>query len=212
VARYTGPVDRLSRREGRDLKLKGERYHKGKSPMQKRPFPPGQITTGARRNKQSTYALMLREKQTAKRMYGILERQFRRYFQIADRYRGITGETLLQLLERRLDNVVYRCGFAGTRPAARQLVAHGRVRVNGKKVDIPSCLVNPGDEITLKPKALENNDVVVSLDSIERRHARKSWIEFNHDKKSAKFIHIPSRQEMDDVDVKEQLIVELYSR
>jgi small subunit ribosomal protein S4 len=211
VARYTGPVDRLSRRENRDLQLKGERYLKGKSPLQKRPFPPGQ--TQSSRRKVSTYGLMLREKQTLKRAYGVLERQFRRYYQVANRYRGITGTVLLQLLEQRLDNVVFRCGFASTRPQARQLVGHGHVKVNGKKVDISSAQVKPGDVITLKDKAMATKPVLDSLELIARRAGgRKPWIEWSEEAKSARFLHIPAREEMDDLEIKEQLVVELYSR
>jgi small subunit ribosomal protein S4 len=210
VARYTGPVDRLSRRENRDLQLKGERYLKGKSPLQKRPFPPGQNSAG--RRKVSTYGLMLREKQSLKRMYGVLERQFRRYYTVANRYRGITGTVLLQLLETRLDNVVYRCGFAPTRPAARQLVNHGHVTVNGKKLDIASAGVRPGDVIGLKEKALATKPVTDSLVLIAKRNGRKGWIEFNEDAKTAKLLHLPAREELDDIEIKEQLVVELYSR
>lgn len=210
MARYTGPVDRLSRRENRDLQLKGERYSKGKNPLQKRPFPPGQSSAG--RRKISTYGTMLREKQSLKRIYGVLERQFRRYYQIANSYRGITGTVMLQLLESRLDNLVYRAGFATTRPAARQLVSHGHVRVNGRKVDIASARLRPGDVITLKEKTLASKAVTEALEWVEKRGGRKGWIEFNPDSKSAKFLHIPAREEIDDIDVKEQLIVELYSR
>lgn len=211
MARYTGPVDRLSRREGRDLQLKGERYLKGKSPLQRRPFPPGQHVQG-RRGKTSTYALMLREKQSLKRMYGMLERQFSRYFKRADHYRGITGTVLLQLLETRLDNVVYRAGFGSTRAQARQVVNHGHVRVNGRKVDIPSANVKPGDVITLTDKARNTKPVADSLELIQRRGGRKPWIEFNDDAQSAKLVHLPSREDLDDIEIKEQLVVEFYSR
>jgi small subunit ribosomal protein S4 len=211
VARYTGPVDRLSRRENRDLQLKGERYLKGKSPLQKRPFPPGQNSVG--RRKVSTYGQMLREKQTLKRIYGVLERPFRRLFAKADRYRGITGTVMLQLLEARLDNIVYRAGFASTRPQARQLVCHGNVLVNGKKLDIASATLKPGDVITLKEKVLTGKPVSDSMElAAKRAGGRKPWVEWNDDAKSARFLHMPAREELNDIDVKEQMIVELYSR
>ena len=210
MARYTGPVDRLSRREGRDLHLKGERYYKGKSPIQRRPFPPGQHMQT--RAKLSTYGLMLREKQSLKRMYGVLERQFRRYFAQASRLRGVTGTLLIQILESRLDNVVYRSGFASTRSQARQLVAHGHVRVNGQKVDRPSAQVKPGQTISLSEKSRLTKPVQEALELIARRGGRRAWVSWNPDISTATFNSLPERTELDDVEVKEQLIVELYSR
>lgn len=210
MARYTGPVDRLSRREGRDLKLKGERYRKGKSPLQKRPFPPGQ-GSAPRRGKESTFALMLREKQALKRIYGMLERQFRLYFQKADRYRGKTGEVLLQLLESRLDNVVYRAGFATTRAAARQLVTHGHVRVDGRKVDRPSFQVKPGMQISLKEKSREVRDVQAALELADKS-GRMSYIEYDVNSGAARMLSVPKREDISDLDIREQLIVEFYSR
>lgn len=210
MARYTGPVDRLSRREGRDLKLKGERYYKGKDPLKKRAFPPG-VHVGTR-GKQSTYLLQLREKQACKRIYGILEKQFRRYYQKANRFRGVTGHILMQLLEQRLDNVVYRAGFASTRASARQMVVHGHVRVNGKKVDRPSYEVKPGDEISLKAKAKESKVVLESIELLNKQGGPRSWVEVNEGDKVAKFVRIPDREEINDIEVNEQLIVELYSK
>ena len=155
MARYTGSVCRLCRREGCKLFLKGEKCYSENCTMNKRPTPPGEHGQ-ARQRKMSEYGLQLREKQKAKRTYGVLENQFHRYFIEADRQKGITGENLLVLLERRLDNVVYRAGFGASRPMARQLVMHGHIRVNGKKVDIPSYLVKAGDVITIREKSAES--------------------------------------------------------
>ena len=210
MARYTGPVDRLCRREGKNLYLKGERYYKGKTPWTKRPYPPGMHVQ--QRTKLTPYGIQLREKQCLKRIYGVLERQFIRYFKKADRYRGVTGEIMLQLLERRLDNVVYRTGLASTRAQARQLVGHGHVRVNGKKVDIPSYEVRVGDEISLTEKLRTGKTVSESMTLTEKQGRRKPWIEFNAETSTAVFRKIPTREEMDDIEVREQLIVELYSR
>src|SRR5499426_4464921 len=148
MARYTDPVCRLCRREGMKLFLKGERCFTDKCAIERRNYPPGQHGQG--RHKFSEYSVQLREKQKVKRIYGVLERQFRRYFQLAERSKGITGEVLLQTLERRLDNVVYRLGFAPSRPMARQLVAHGHFTVNGRNVHVPSYLVKAGDAVSLK--------------------------------------------------------------
>lgn len=210
MARYTGPVDRLTRREGRELFLKGERHFKGKSPLQKRPTPPG--VHGLSRNKISPYGQQLREKQALKRIYGVLEKQFRLYFAKADRWRGVTGTTLLQLLEQRLDNVVFRAGFAATRAAARQLVSHGHVRVNGQKVNIPSYSVKPGDEITLSAKASAGKAVAESRAFFERKGGSRGWISFNPEANSAKFLSLPTREDLSDIQINEQMIVELYSR
>lgn len=210
MARYTGPVDRLTRREGRELFLKGERHFKGKSPLQKRPTPPG--VHGLSRNKLTAYGQQLREKQALKRIYGVLEKQFRLYFAKADRWRGVTGTTLLQLLEGRLDNVVYRAGFAATRAAARQLVTHGHVRVNGRKVDIASYGVKVGDEISLGAKASAGKAVAESRAFWERRGGRRGWIDYNAEANTAKFLALPSREDLSDIQINEQMIVELYSR
>ena len=210
MARYTGPVDRLSRREGRDLHLKGERYFKGKSPVQRRPFPPGQHAQT--RGKLSTFGQQLREKQSLKRIYGILERQFHLYYLKANRYRGVTGTILLQLLESRLDNLVYRSGFASTRAQARQLVTHGHVLVDGRKVDRPSAQVRPGQVISLVEKARVYKTVAAALELIEKRGGRKPWIEFNPDNMSARYVALPQREDLDDIEVKEQMIIEHYSR
>lgn len=210
MARYTGPVSRLERRLGKKLHLKGERDFNGKSALEKRNFPPGQH--GQTRGKLSTYGVQLREKQTLKFIYGVLERQFRRYFATATTFKGVTGTVLLQLLESRLDNVVYRAGFASTRRQARQLVGHKHILVNGNRVNIPSYRVKPGDVISLSEKAKNLKPVREALDLTERKGGRKPFIEYNADTMEAKFLNVPSREDLDDIDVKEQLVVELYSR
>lgn len=210
MARYTGPVSRIERRLGKKLHLKGERDANGKSALERRNFPPGQH--GQARQKLSTYAIQLREKQTLKYIYGVLERQFRRYFATAERYKGVTGTVLLQLLESRLDNVVYRAGFASTRRQARQLVGHRHVLLNGRRVNIPSCQVKPGDVVTLTEKGRALKPVNDALELIERRGGRKPFIEFNADSMEARFLNVPAREDLDDIDVREQLVVELYSR
>jgi small subunit ribosomal protein S4 len=210
MARYIGPVSRLERRLSKNLQLKGERSANGKGARERRDFPPGQH--GQMRRKMSTYGVQLREKQTLKIIYGVLERQFRRYFAKADRYRGVTGTVLMQLLESRLDNLVFRAGYGSTRRQARQFVGHGHVLVNGKKVTIPSYEVKPGDVITLTEKAKALKPVQDALALIERRGGRKGFIEWNGDALSAKYLHWPSREDLTDIDVREQLIVELYSK
>ena len=209
MARYTGPVDRLSRREGRNLQLKGERYYKGKDPKTKRPYPPGMHV--GQRIKLTPFGIQLREKQSLRRMYGVLEKQFRNYFSKADRYRGVTGTILLQLLEARLDNVVYRVGFASTRAQGRQLVNHGHVRVNGRKVDVASYNVKTGDTITLSEKANAFKPVEEALILAEKK-GRKSWVEYSDESRAARFLNLPARDDLDDIEVNEQLIVEFYSR
>jgi small subunit ribosomal protein S4 len=208
LARYTGPVCRLCRREGRKLYLKGERCDSPKCAINKRNFPPGQH--GLRRSKTSPYGLQLREKQRAKRIYGVLERQFRRYFEIADSFRGVTGTNLMQLLERRLDNIVFRMGLAPSRTAARQLVRHGGILVDGSKVDIPSYLVRVGQEISVEPKSREQASVKRALDNMDKR-GRLTWLEFSREKMGGRLIAIPSREDIP-TEIDEQLIVELYSK
>lgn len=209
MARYTQAVCRLCRREGRKLHLKGLRCESPKCAINKRNFPPGQHGL-SRRPRDSAYRVQLREKQKAKRIYGVLERQFRRYFTIADRYRGVTGTNLMQLLERRLDNIVYRLGLAPSRSAARQLVCHGNVHINGKKVDIPSYLVKVGQEVTIKEKLREHPMIKQALENIERV-GRLGWLEFSTDSLVGKMVSIPSREEIP-TELEEQLIVELYSK
>jgi small subunit ribosomal protein S4 len=207
MARYTGPSCRQCRREGQKLFLKGERCYSSKCALEKRAYAPGQHGQG-RKGKQSNYGLQLREKQKAKRFYGLLETQFRNYFDKASKIKGVTGETLLALLETRLDNVVFRMGFASSRKEARQLVNHNHFMVNGKKVNIPSFQVQPGDVIKVKekstssPKFKEIRDMAIST---------PPWITVDTEKLEGKVIAIPRRDEID-TPVAEHLIVELYSK
>ncbi|MBN1868275.1 30S ribosomal protein S4 [Candidatus Sumerlaeota bacterium] len=211
MARYTGPVCRLCRREGRKLHLKGDRCNSPKCAFTKKGYPPGERGAGGQRQgKVSTYGLQLRAKEQAKRTYGVLERQFRRYFQIADRTPGITGTVLLQLLERRLDNIVYRLGLASSRAGARQLVTHGHVLVNGRRVDIASSLVKAGETISLSPK-LKENPYVASAQAYADTVGRLEWLEWDSETKQGRLLRIPDRDQIPS-DLKEQLIVELYSK
>ncbi len=209
MARYTGPVCRLYRREGRNLHLKSPRSAAARRVADKLTTPPGQH--GRAPNKVSTYGVQLREKQSCKRIYGVLERQFRRYIARAERYRGVSGHVLLQLLERRLDNVVYRAGFAQTRAQARQFVGHKHITVNGQVVNIPSYEVRIGDVIALTEKGKNMKAIAESL-SYAAASGRKGWITFNDDNNSAVLSSIPGRDDLDDIDVREQLIIELYSK
>lgn len=208
MARYTDAVCRLCRREGRKLFLKGDRCESPKCAIVKRNFPPGQH--GLSRGKLSPYGMQLREKQRAKRYYGILERQFRRMFANAERMRGVTGTMLLQLLETRLDNVVYRLGLAASRAGARQLIRHGNVTVNGHKVDIPSFQVKVGQEVTVKSKFKEHQMVKSALEQAGKRGAL-SWLQYSAENGTGRLIAIPAREDIP-VDINEQLIVELYSK
>lgn len=208
MGRYLEPQCRLCRREGIKLELKGERCLSSKCALVRRKFPPGQIPK--RRGKESEYGMQLREKQKAKRYYGLLERQFRNFFNKALRRKGVTGEQLLVLLERRLDNVVYRMHFAPSRKAARQLVSHGHIRVNGKKVDIPSYLLKEGDTVEVKEKSKKLVSVVESLKNVAKVGV-VPWIEVNPDQVKGKLLYLPKREEID-LPVNEQLIVELYSK
>jgi small subunit ribosomal protein S4 len=200
VARYTGPQVKQSRREGVALTDKAQKY------LDRRPYPPGEHGRG--RIRQSEYLLQLREKQKTRRFYGVLEKQFRRYYAKASRQPGITGENLLRMLEMRLDNVVYRLGFAATRRQSRQLVNHGHFRVNGKKVDIPSYQVKPDDVITLKQGS--NAEGVVRA-ATELVAAVAPWLQADYDALNGKVLKAPERGEID-TPVSEQLIVELYSK
>jgi small subunit ribosomal protein S4 len=209
MARYIGPVCRLCRREAMKLFLKGERCYTEKCAIEKRNFPPGQHGK-TRKAKIAGYGLQLREKQKVKRTYGVLEDQFRRYFEAAERTRGITGETLLQLLERRLDNVVYRAGFAHSRDMARQLVKHGHFIVNGSKVDIPSFLVSENDIIEVRPHSVELTPFVIARAEAGERTV-PAWIEVISNRMRILVHTLPARQIID-TQVQEQLIVELYSK
>lgn len=208
MARYTGPVCRLCRREGAKLYLKGDRCYTGKCAIDRRAYAPGQHGQG--RKKQSEYGLQLREKQKARRIYGILENQFRTYFAKADRQPGITGENLLRLLERRLDNVVYRLGLAGSRTEARQMVRHGHFTVNGQKVNIPSFLVKIGDEVILKEES-KKSVRIKELAETAGTKTPPAWLDFNANASAAKIVAFPTREEID-APIQEHLIVELYSR
>src|ERR671926_477832 len=209
MARYNGPVCRLCRREGMKLFLKGERCYTDKCAIEKRNMPPGQHGR-ARKAKMVGYAVQLREKQKVKRIYGVLEDQFRGYFEQADRTRGITGETLLQLLERRLDNAVYRLGFATSRPQARQLVRHGHFQVNGKKVDIPSYSVRAGDVITVIARSQKNPTIEHAMEEVKGRGIPE-WLSFDPNAITGRVTSMPTRQQIN-LPVQEQLIVELYSK
>jgi small subunit ribosomal protein S4 len=209
MARYIGPVCRLCRREGMKLFLKGERCYTEKCAIEKRNFAPGQHGK-TRKSKMAGYGVQLREKQKVKRIYGVLEDQFRRYFEQAERTRGITGETLLQLLERRLDNVAYRLGLATSRAQARQLVRHGHLTVNGRKVDIPSFSVKPGDVITVRQSSRKVPAILHALEEVKGRGVPE-WLQYDADGMSAKVGSVPTREQIN-LPVQEQLIVELYSK
>ena len=208
MARYIGAVEKIERRLGVNLELKGERRLAGKSALDKRPYAPGQH--GQRRAKISEYGLQLREKQKIKFYYGVLERQFRRFFKQAHRQGGNVGENLIKLLERRLDNVVYRMGFATTRRFARQLVTHGHVLVNGKKVSIPSYLVKEGDRIEIKEKSKNNVQIQKALE-LSKQTGIAPWVDVDREKVIGVFQRIPQREEIN-IPVEERLVVELYSK
>ena len=209
MARYSGPVCRLCRREGMKLFLKGERCYTEKCAIEKRNFPPGQH--GKRRAaKLLGYGLQLREKQRVKRIYGVLEDQFRLYFQTAERLRGITGVVLLQLLERRLDNVVYRLGFATSRAQARQLVRHAHFAVNNKKVNVPSYQVREGDMVAVRERSKQSAAVQHAIVEVKGRGIPE-WLSLQADQLSGRIVSLPSRAQIN-LPVQEQLIVELYSK
>jgi len=208
VARYTGAVCRLCRREGLKLFLKGERCYTDKCAIERRNYPPGQH--GQARPKFSEYSIQLREKQKLRRIYGVLEGQFRRYFSMADRSRGVTGETLLQLLERRLDNMAYRIGFATSRSEARQLVRHGHFEVNGRKVDIPSYLVRPGDVVAVRERSRKITRIQEALGLAQRRGV-PDWIELTAEAFAGKVKALPVRADLT-MPINEKLVVELYSK
>ena len=210
MARYAGPVCRLCRREGMKLFLKGERCYAEKCAIEKRNVPPGQKSRRRRPNKVMGYGSQLREKQKVKRTYGVLESQFRRYFAAAERQRGITGETLLQLLERRLDNVVYRLGLATSRPQARQLVRHGHVRVNGRRADIPSISLKAGDAVAVRERSAKKASILYAMEEVKGRGIPE-WLEFDAESMTGKVASLPTRDQIN-LPVQEQLIVELYSK
>ncbi len=208
MARYTGSICRLCRKEGVKLFLKGAKCGTDKCPVSRRPFGPGQH--GRIRKKESNYATQLREKQKVKRIYGMLEKQFRLYFKRAERTKGVTGLTLLQLLERRLDNVIFRMCFAHSRSHARQLVQHGLVCVDSKKVDIPSYTVKLGQEIQIKCKDEKLKQLKEIYESLKDRGVPK-WLELDAEQHKAKIVDLPTKEDAG-FPIKEQLIVELYSK
>ncbi|RKD25412.1 SSU ribosomal protein S4P [Caminicella sporogenes DSM 14501] len=206
MARYTGPSCRQCRREGIKLYLKGERCYTDKCAITRRGSAPGQH--GARRAKLSNYGVQLREKQKVKRYYGVLETQFRKYYELAEKQAGITGENLLSILERRLDNVVYRLGFASSRKEARQLVRHGHFTLNGHKANIPSMLVNVGDVIQVKEKSVSSPKF---KELKEKAVNTPKWLEVDMENLKGKVVAVPTREDID-LPIEEHLIVELYSR
>lgn len=208
MAKYTESVCRLCRRENMKLFLKGDRCLSEKCGFERRSYPPGQH--GQARPKSTEYGIQLREKQKFRRVYGILERQFRLYFKEADRMKGVTGRNLVALLERRFDNVIYRLGFASTRAEARQLVRHGHFTVNGKKVNIPSVLLRVGDRIELREKSRKVEKINQALEAVARRPI-PTWLELEKDAYRGAVKALPVREEIG-LDMNEQLIVELYSR
>jgi small subunit ribosomal protein S4 len=208
MARYTDAVCRLCRRESQKLFLKGDRCYTDKCGADRRPYPPGQHGQG--RTKTSEYGLQLREKQKARRYYGILESQFRGYFDLAIKKKGKTGENLLAILESRLDNVVYRLGFAMSRSEARQLVLHGHFLVNGRKVNIPSFLLKPGMIVSIKEKSRSLDKLKGVIEANAFRQPPK-WLEYDANALIAKVTAIPTREDID-IPIEEQLIVELYSK
>ena len=208
MARYTGAVCKLCRREGKKLFLKGERCYSGKCAIERRAYAPGQH--GQSRKKATEYGLQLRAKQQAKRYYGIQEGQFYKYFLMAERKQGVTGENLLRICESRLDNVVYLLGWANSRAEARQLVTHGHYKVNGKKVNVPSYLLKAGDEIAIKDKSKESTKIQATLEANASRPVPQ-WLDLNAEALSGKVLALPTREQIM-VPVEEHLIVELYSK
>ena len=208
MARYINAVCRLCRRQGEKLFLKGTRCSSPKCAIAKRPTPPGQH--GSNRVKLSNYGLQLREKQKVKRIYGVLEKQFRRYFETASKSKGVTGKLLLQLLERRLDNVIYRLGMSVSRTQGRQIVRHNFIYVNSKRVNIPSYLIDKDDIIQIKTKENAQNKVKENLEMSKDRTV-PSWLEFNAQELKAKVLRLPEKEDIPQ-QIREQLIVELYSK
>jgi len=201
MARYTGPRTKVSRRARQLLDENKAKY------FDRRPYPPGEHGRG--RIRESQYMIQLREKQKLRHMYGVLEKQFRRYYREAARRKGVTGTNLLQILEQRLDNVVYRAGLAATRPQARQLVNHGHFRVNGRKVDIPSYEVRPGDVVTVKERSKDVLPILHAVDTVDR--PVPEWLEVDKAERRIVVVTAPSREQID-TDIQEQLVVELYSK
>jgi small subunit ribosomal protein S4 len=208
MARYTGAACKLCRRERTKLFLKGARCESSKCAVDRKPYPPGEHGRG--RVRETQYLIQLREKQRARRIYGVLEKQFRNYYKEAANMRGITGENLLRILESRLDNVVYRASFAESRAQARQLVSHSHFRVNGKRVDVPSFRVRKGDVITLRERSQDLIVIQHALD-VSSERSNPEWLDINRSEKKINVIDLPNRAQID-TQVQEQLIVELYSK
>lgn len=210
MARYTGPVCRLCRRQGMKLFLKGERCLTPKCAVERRPNPPGAAPGGRRRRKESEYNLQLKEKQKARAIYGVLERQFSRHFDAAEHQPGVAGENLLRILERRMDNVVYRMGLADSRKQARQVVRHGHIMLNGRRTDIPSALVKPGDVVAVHPSSRESEYFKTIAETLTRKSVPR-WLDLDLTAMSARVTELPTRQDIE-VPVNEALVVEYYSR
>src|ERR1700676_156223 len=211
MARYIGPVCRLCRREGMKLFLKGERCHSEKCAIEKRNFAPGQHGQSKKQKKLVGYGLQLREKQKTKRIYGLLETQFRNSFEKAAHAKGITGENLLATMERRLDSVIYRMGLGTSRPQSRQIVRHGHIMVNGKKVDIPSYIVKQGEEISVR-EASKNNPTILAARDATAHAPAPNWIDVDREGLKGRVQGLPKRDELVQIQLNEQLIVELYSK
>lgn len=209
MARYRGPTDRLCRRENMNLFIKGERAYSDKAGIYRKGYPPGQHGPN-RRVKLSDYGVQLREKQKVRRMYGVMERQFRKYFHLAEKMKGVTGENLLLLLERRMDNMVFRMGFATSRSEARQLVNHGHFTVNGKKVNIASYLLNLGDVVQVREKSRKMARILHAVETVDNR-GKASWLELESKELKAEVKDFPGREDLT-IPIQENLIVEYYSR
>ena len=209
MARYSGPVCKLCRREGTKLFLKGERCYSDKCSVDRRNYPPGQHGASVR-IKLLAYGKQLREKQKAKRTYGVLERQFRRYYHHAAAHPGVTGENLLQAIEARLDNIVFRLGFAPSRPAARQLVRHRHIEVNGTRVNIPSYQVKPGDKVSVRKESREMETIHESMRRLGKAR-EMAWLSLDKATLTGEMLEMPSREDIQ-IPLEEQLIVELYSK
>jgi len=211
MARYIGPVCRQCRREGMKLFLKGERCYSEKCAIEKRNFVPGQHGKTKKMKKTVGYGLQLREKQKARRIYGVLETQFRNNYEKATMMKGIAGDNMLALLERRLDNVIYRMGLGTSRAQARQIVRHGHIQVNGRKVDIPSFQVKPNDEVAVR-EASRNHPAILAARDATAHAPAPSWMDVDREGLKAKVISFPKRDELVQIPINEQLIVELYSK
>lgn len=210
MARYINAVCRLCRREGEKLFLKGPRCYSPKCSIAKRGYAPGQHGQGRTRSKLSNYGLQLREKQKVKRIYGVLERQFRKYFKIASKSKGVTGKVLLQLLERRLDNAIFRLGLAVSRAQARQIVRHNFICLNSRRVNIPSCLISANDIIEVKAKEKPLKKIRDNME-LSKDRSVPTWLEFSSQELKAKVLRLPEKEDIDST-IQEQLIVELYSK